>query len=262
VSGDWLTVLEVLTQGMRARVSLNGAPVFDDYTGARKTLQTKANAYVIEGSNELKVQLALAWDPEERPPDAPQPSFRVRLIVGEHGREPGPEAVKLDYTWDPTTAPIQAALLRTVVEHTFTPPETYGRWLWQDADVVALDDTQRRAIGALVLQIHAAFAARDREWIRAALQVKSSEVARALGVPPEEYSAGFAQYLESLFASDRWALEPIDRDALLYRSHANGRLVSVSDTLDGPPIRGTDGERPFVFPMIVSRLQGQWWVVR
>lgn len=261
MSGSTIYVLQVQNKGVRAWVTLNGARVFDETTGAAKTFQTKVNPYIIEGPNRLTVYLA------PRPPDASPvgpnpPAFELALVVGEVGVVPGPEGVLLAWRWSPGAPALEDDVWTPVLDRAFTPRDTFGRWLWQDAPAGAITDDDRGAIVALVRAAHDALVNRDADALVALQRVRNEELGRALDVPPADIARGQREFYREFFASPDWRPDAFDPDALTFTPHAEGRLVSVSDAADEPPVRGAAGDEVLALPVTVSCVDGDWVIVR
>lgn len=260
-----LYVLQVDSARLRAKVLINGFEVYTEVTGAQRTLATKVNPYVVEGDNRVTVLLAPALDDEGKP--LPRTGhFSLVLLVGEHGREPGPDALRLTWRWPPAEVdmPLERDAFVPAWEGAMSvsPRDAFGRWSWQDAPATALTDADVDEITELVRLLHSAFANRDAEALRFVLQHKHEELARALDVPASEIEDGFREYLTELFADPDGSLDEFFPADLLLQPVQGGRAVQVTDLGGDPPIQGQWNGEGFAFRMTLARVDGAWSIVR
>lgn len=258
-----LYVLQVETEGLVARVTLNGIDVFVDWEGANRRTQTNVNPYIIEGPNALEVMLTPMTDDEGHPVDSPR-AFTAALIRGEHGKIPGPEGRVAGYTWRESEAPVEPGVLTGVWGRQFTvaPENAFGPWAWQRSPATAPTAEDAAALVALAGEVHAALSSRDLAALRALTSLRDAEMARALDIPADEFVAEQQGYYAEWFGSPSWAMEPFDPGNLAASPYARGRLVRVTDGYGGPCLHGTDGERAFAFAFAATRVDGQWRIAR
>lgn len=260
-----LYVVQVETEKLRARVEINGFEAFNETNGEARTFQGKANAYIIDGENHLRVSLAPELDEELKPRPATG-SFKFAFIVAPHGRAPPPEAVRFQWEW-PQREPeikLEFPVLTPVWEAHFTvpKPEAFGRWAWQDAVDAPIDELERNEIGAVIREVHDAFASRDAQGLQQVLRQKHQELARALDVGFAEIESGFQGYLEELFQDAGGAMKPLVAHALLLRKMAGGRAVLVTTQKGEEPIQGEWNGSPLRFGATVAKIANRWTIVR
>ena len=255
--------LEVECEAVVARVVLNEVDVFSEWEGARRITQTKLNPFIVENSNRLEVFVTPMTDDDGNAVPGPY-VLRVALIRGEHGVEPDDSNRVAQFTWNPAEFPAEPGTLTGVWARQFTvrPEHAFGRWLWQDAPAKAPNEDDARALVGLCAEVHAALERRDLGAVMALTDLRSEELARALDIAPDEVRAEQAQMYSDLFSSPAWRLAPFDPSALAASPFARGRLVRITDPFGGPPIKGTDGERPFAFSFLATRVAGAWAIVR
>ncbi len=258
-----LYVLQVETEGLVARVAMNGIDVFTDWEGASRRAQTNVNSYVVEGANGLEVMLTPMTDDEGVAIDSPR-GFSVTLMRGEHGTIPGPEGRVATYTWREAEAPVEPGVLTGVWGRQFTvaPEAAFGQWAWQRSPAIAPTAEDAAALIALAGEVHDALSARDLATLRALTSLRDEEMARALDMPTEEFAAEQEGYFAEWFGAPGWAMEPFDPAMLAASPYARGRLVRVTDAYGGPCLHGGDGERAFAFAFAATRVDGAWRIAR
>lgn len=263
--GSLLYVLQVESARVRARVQFNSFEVYFEGSGSRRIVQTKVNPYVIAGENRVRVSLGPELDDEGNPRPRVG-AFELMLIVGEHGKDPGPEAVRMRWQWPQVGVdmPLEQAAVTPVWEQAFEVSErdSFGRWAWQDAPADKLTDADLDDITAVVRLMHTAFANRDAAALEMVLRHKHDELSRALDVPLEEIELGFRDYLVDLFKDPDGQMEPFYPEDLLLSPVAGGRVVQVTDLGGDPPIQGTWNGEGFAYRITMSRIDGGWTIIR
>lgn len=256
-------VLQVETEGLVARVTLNDIEVFADWEGARRITQTKLDPYLVEGDNRLDVALTPMTDDEGNVVPGDQ-SLAVTLLRGEHGRDPGDEGRVARFAWKPGDIPVEPGTLTSVWARQFTarPEHAHGRWAWQDAPARPPTAEDAQSLVALAGEAHAALAARDAAAVMALTALRDHELARAVELPEEEMRAEQAAYYADWFGEPDWAMDPFDPSALAATAFARGRLVRVTDPLGGPALKGGGGGRRFAFQVLATRVDGRWTLAR
>lgn len=265
MAGSLLYVLQIESARVRAKVQFNSFEVYFEATGARRVVQTKVNPYVVPGDNRVRVSLGPELD-EEGNPRPRVGMFELTLIVGEHGREPGPEAVRLHWRWPPSDRdmPLENSAVSPVWEQGVTVRErdAFGRWAWEDAPADPLTDSDLDEITAVVRLLHSAFANRDSTGVEMVLRHKHEELARALDVSFGEIEEGFREYTTELFRDPDGKMEPFFPEDLLLQPVAGGRVVQVTDLGGEPPLQGVFNGEGFAFRIAMARVDGGWTIVR
>ena len=259
----WIYLLDVACEGLVAQVTLNGVDVFNEWEGRGRQVQIKLNPYIFEGSNDLELSLTPMTDDEGGFLPIPH-ALVVKLIAGEHGKDPGSAGVIATFRWDEATMPVPAGELTSIWGRQFSVPSerAYGRWVWQEAPDVAPGESDARALVSLAGEVHAALASRNIDALIELTALKSAELARALDVPMTEIEEGQRELFGELFADPSWRVAPFDPSQLAAVPCAGGRMLRVTDAQGGPPlVAGTD-DRPFAFGFLATRYSGRWTIVR
>ena len=257
---NYIYVLETQSQGLFFTVYVNDIPVASDRIGNSKTNQLKLNPFVIEGENRISVDMQLPSNTSADSKDLASPGFHLRLMSGELGMEPGPEGLKAEYIWQVTDAELQVTTPKPVWQSTFTGDPAFGRWAWQDATPYSEADHQ--AVINLLKETHTALSTRDINQLNSLLELKTKEMARALGIDSAMMSSGQNDFFVSYFNDKDWKMESFEPSKLTLTPSAGGRLVSVTNSAGNPPLQGFAGQRPFVMDVVVSHINGKWKIVR
>ena len=274
-----LYVLQLLMEGVHARVALNGVEIVADESAASKTLGLRVNPYIVDGENRLAVALRLPPPPVPAPapeagdtqasasqilpaPAAGEANFTLRLIGGRFGTEPGPEGVLLKHEWDPARAPLAPRAWRLVFNETFRPPHTFGRWAWQDAPAVTPQGADAAVLRAAVAQLQAAAQARDARALLEAHRLKFAEFGRALDEPEDTFRNDLAEGLDAIFAARDFRVRSLDVDLLILEPLAEGRLVRVRRPDGGAPLQLSGGGEVLQILPVYTRLPSGWVIAR
>lgn len=259
----WMHVLQVESEGLVARVTLNGVEVFAEWEGASRIAQTKVDPMIVEGANALEVELTPMTDDEGRPL-AIDTVFRLELIRGVHGEDPGDAGRVARWAWDAGRYPVEPGELSGVWARQFmvADEQAHGRWAWQDAPSAAAQPIDPLDLVAVVRAVHDALVARDVAAVESLTALKSDEMARALGVDVSEVIEGQREMWAEVFADPDWRVEPFDPAAIAAVPMAEGRLVKLTDPYGAPPVKGSTSERAVGFPIVVTRVNGAWVIAR
>lgn len=273
-----LYVLELLMEGVYARVALNGVEVVADESAASKTLGLRVNTFIVDGENRLAVALRLpppapvpepatgdtpVSGPQTMPdPAASEANFALRLIGGRFGVEPGPEGVLLKHEWNAARAPLAPRAWRLVFNETFRPPRSFGRWAWQDAPAVTPQGADAVALRAAVAQLQAAAQARDARALLEAHRLKFAECGRALDEPADTFRNDLAEGLDAIFAARDFRVRSLDVDLLVLEPLVEGRLVRVRRPDGGAPLQLSGGGEVLQILPVYTRVPAGWLIAR
>lgn len=145
------------------------------------------------------------------------------------------------------------------------------KWSWQSgADIAGINDdaSVRDELTAYLKRLHAAIDTRPADEWAPFFKAKLDDLAKAMGKPAEEFRTGQLEFFKSLTAIEGWKLEPFDPSRLWFVP-VNDRVVSVSYVdSEGPivsvPLKKPGSQTPdrFTMPIFVSKIDGEWTVVR
>ncbi len=198
-------------------------------------------------------------------------SATARLVRREaHGfGEPPRDEELASLTWkgDPRAPTAFPAILH--VEEDLGPLS--GRWSWQDAPPLTLDDATRAEIAAVLATVANAFESGRPSEALDLLQVRFADHARAY--PEDNPRTPRAEMSSSIrrAASEGWSVCRLEPSAHDFRLCAGGRLVEIVDRSWLPSLRFASGatvgdepmsEEEIPFPMMLARIDGRLCVVR
>jgi len=271
-----LFVLEIQIQSLQARVLINNIEVFVSDTGAPRTLQTKINHWLVKGNN--RVQVILAPLPEEEAEEqrgeaaeqeqqeqetgSGREMFKLQIVRGIHGTEPGPDNGIARFEWNADENPLNPEERTKVFSQEFVVSDNIGPWAWETAQRIQSGEKEKTEIRYFVDELHRAFAAKRNDIIMRRLALKNEEMAVALGVPVERIMTGQRTHLDSYFRDPEWAMEPLKMEEIDIRSQADGRIFIIKGPNGEPPLKGSSGERSFAFEMAISNIDDQWIIIR
>jgi hypothetical protein len=92
-------------------------------------------------------------------------------------------------------------------------------------------------------------------------------MAQAMGQTDNEIQTSLVSFFENLTGQEGWSMEPLTRDDLKY-TVINDKVIKLerkdgTALLQSRDIKDSHGdEATFVLPVYMSRIKGQWQVVR
>jgi len=235
------------------RLSVNDHPVHASTEPGTWALDTRMNAYVVEGDSSLRLDLG------PLPSRGFPPRLRLRVLKILDREEQKDDPPLLHYCHRAEEHPLSAEGMTTVLEHSMRVRSAFGRWAWESA--IPYAESDRPGIVAGVAALHEAFSTKDRPRLKDLLGLKLAELARALGADPQARMTSIDAMLDALL-TDTWVVKPLDPARLVARSSAGGRLVTVTTAAGEPPIEGRNAEHGLALPVVMTRVGGAWAVVR
>jgi hypothetical protein len=271
-------VLECEVRGVEAEFHLNDVPVIRRGQDIGRFYSGQCNHLLVDGVNELAVlvrpgpepALALAGGADGRRPAVLQDKEGPATLSASLCRYPfgavagGPdreELMRLDWTARVDGRPQMFPL--AVAAHQDLGP-LFGRWQWQDAPQVALDEADRAAVRTLLLELHMALQAGDPEPFLELSAVRLEEAERAFGLAPGSKAAHIRKVTEQEAQEEWWGMQVLQPADFALRLCGPGRLVECV-ARDWLPIlrEKPDMEGGFsTYSMFLARLDGQWRIVR
>lgn len=232
---DEAIYLHVDARGVSAEAELNGFPLLRATIQPEDGAEAAVQQFLVPGENEIVLRV----EPGSRPSLAAGErrvlsregalavaqivSYREGvLLVPENGTVLG----EVEWTWTPSGASEVFPVERRV---TVNLGAAFGRWAWQDAPILTLDE-------ALVAEARAALEALGRAmWRGPAAEYKrllALQASEALRAYPAWNRADQEAYLDRLAASYQRAPEPgfvLKADRHDFRLVAGGRLLQCVD---------------------------------
>lgn len=251
-------VLEVMCKDIDCQVSLNDVNVLYAIHGPARTSQKKVNPYIIDGKNELSLNLRLR--DENSVPEGSSPEVNITLMSGVQGTEPGSENILSKFTLDIDSFELHDKFEK-IWTSSFSSIEPHSKRLWESADSIDLNDKTRRELNDFVQQIILILKNKNLLAFKELLDTKNHELAKSLDISKEKLSTGFDKYLNMLFSDSTWSVEEIGSDDLEFVLSENKKVVSVYAQNGLSPIHASASGRPFKLDVNVAKVDGAWVVI-
>ncbi len=223
--------LNVSVRGYRAEVFVNGAPILDTPLEAGYTAIPSVSEWMIEGRNEISVEIAARAPVATTPdPDSPQ-RLIVQLCEGALGEmvTPGQEQVLCEIRHSPAQDLGPRPPARLLVTHSLAQ---WPRWAWQDAPVFANDEAADAELWTFLESVHHELAEGRIDAVLARERIKFAELGPLYGSSPAEAAALTRSQIVELSMKAPWSVAPLEREEILLRRCCDGRVVELR-TVDG-----------------------------
>ncbi len=131
--------------------------------------------------------------------------------------------------------------------------------------MVVLNPAVIAEINEFIKRIFNALNSANLDQTKALFRLKATEQATAYGIPLSQRLEDQDSFFREWFNGSGWKMEPIDYERLDYGIYAGGQVVQVrygdgSDVLRSAP--DNDENDKVSFPLLISKIDGQWTVVR
>ncbi|WP_437669511.1 hypothetical protein [Sorangium sp. So ce131] len=266
---DSVIYAELERRACAAELRVNGLPVAYLARTAGVFGTRAAHEYLVPGKNRIelliepgpKPSLARAQRRESMPAGAVATSRLVRYPAGAF-IEPENGEVLAQLEWQSTDA---EELFPRVLEAEVDLGAFLGRWSWQDAPALTLDDALVAEAGAALARLAAAIRAGDLGAFWAATEVRIREAIRAYPALDEE--AARTELGDFLALYRQGASEPVfalREERHDFRLVAGGRVLQCVDDDFQPSLRLRDPEdgSPVPYPILLARIGDRLEVVR
>jgi hypothetical protein len=261
MSSSFLYVIEIESDPLNFQILLNDVPVKQSFEGRSLTSQTNINPWIVEGTNVLEIRLGLPSSGAPETQAGNSSSFQLKLLGGEHGTVPEPEATIVKYTWNAAAQPLGKSIV-TVFTEEFQAEISFGRWRWQDSPPAPFMESDKQEILQLIRKFYRALTDKDVSALAELLKFNSEEMSRALDIEEEMLIMGQNEFFSSLFKSEDWRVDPMEESALVFEPVAGGRLVKVTQAGGQPLMRGQSGDDQYAISFMVGRVAGAWNILR
>jgi hypothetical protein len=140
----------------------------------------------------------------------------------------------------------------------------FGRWAWQDAPKLSLDDASVGEIGKMLEPLRESLHKGDPEPFIESGKTRLEEIARAYDRKPGEKKKIIRKTTADEASRDWWGIQPLETKNFDFRLCARGRLVELVDRAWKPVLRERpDGEGGVAYyDMMVGRIRDRWEIVR
>lgn len=250
-------VLESQCKGLGYKVYINGFPVIAGDDGSRSVQQSKIMQWLTNGFNRIDIELyKLTNKDQELIRD-----FKIRLLKGEQGKEPEPEGVLLDYSWDGKITPIDGtkSIVKSFKFELFSLP---NEWMWVSANSAEFSESDKIEIVKLLKLFYLYFKSADIKNIIQLLQIKHKEIAHAMGITKSQIDQGMAMHLKNIWSDPEWKISSVNWDSLLITPLSNNRLYSIKTVDNAPIIQIETPNKKYMLDLILSKVADRWIIVR
>ncbi len=267
-------VIECTAEGVRAEFYVN------DVAMVRRGLEWgyhyggPVNEYIVSGRNEIAVLI----DPGQSPGTAmgTPGELRKRKNFGEKTEVSymlsaypegavvgGPDRAELvSLSWQPEAG--RPAFTPLVLSAAVDIAPGFGPWRWQEGPVLELTDAARGEVDAFVKEMHLALSGAMHEPFIDKSAVRCREVEEAYGLPAGERLEMIRSNFPEIMSRPEWGMEPLEGIDADYRLCGRSRLVELVAADWNAILRQTPNEEggAAYFTMLISRLDGEWQIVR
>lgn len=267
---DQMIYVEVDKQNCEVELYVNGIPMRHSST-RQSSASIPAHRYLVDGANEIELIINPGPTPSQartaqRELDSTGMQAEARLVKYPVGVYPGDASGEVlgRVQWQGQNAKKEMfpKILATKIE--LGP--LFGRSQWQDAEKVTLDKKTLAEISAYVEKFYVAFAASKGQELLDFAKIRIEEGDRANpGKNPTKENALFLSDVEERKQNKHWKVAPLRPQLFDFRLCAQGRMVEIVNTDWEPTIRGSfddDSDGPYTYQMFLSKIKGQWVMVR
>jgi hypothetical protein len=217
----------------------------------------KANQWMYNGKNTFEINLSVnpKWEN-----DLDENYFILKIIehVGTDGNYSPYEIVFKEWKYQQNTK------FPVVISGDFSIDIPFGNWTWRNADILNEDTMNIDSLRAYMSSLRHFLNTKNFNALEPLLQIKSTELAQAYYLNVDErFSDQKEFFTQELFGNPIWEMQEIDFDTLLFRRHAENRLVEVLNIEGKSPIRSIslDGYT-FSLPLFLCHKNDQWILCR
>lgn len=266
-------VLECEVKGCDAELWLNDIPVIRRGPKHGLYAGVPVNQFVCDGPNVLTAIIrpgskpsgaatggddGKSWHtPEDEKVWAKLSAYEHGAVVG------GPGAQHLiEIAWPPEPkAPAEHPLL---VSGSADLGEVRGKWAFEDAPVLVLDDATKKEVAAYLMEIQKLLDEGDCEAFLKKQRIRLDEGARAYDARPAKKKNEIRRLMADEFGQDGYGFLPIDEGIFDLRLVAGGRMIECVGSDWEPLVRqkpDAEGNLGF-WDMMLAKIDGEWQIVR
>lgn len=140
----------------------------------------------------------------------------------------------------------------------------FPAWTWADAERLPDDSGRDPTLKSFLKTVHRAMSDKDVDAVVALCGIKAKEMANAFGIPLEERLRDQRTFFAGIFSNPGFVMKPFPEDSLLAQSHAQGRLLEITDLAGEPAVstQALDGDAAFGLELFLCRREGLWTICR
>jgi len=266
-------VLECSVEECVAEFYLNDIPVVRRGPALGQHYAGQSNHLLVDGYNELSILI----EPGPTPGEA---------IVGEGGsrvRRPLPGARAVAHLCQyppgatvggPSRKEVMAIAWEAQGDEPMVLPRVatvridlgplFGRWIWQDAPALSLNDQALAEVHETLASLHRSLEAGDPEPFIALSKTRLRELQRAYGTPPGAKERIIRKVMDDDSSQPWWGLQPLSGHHGGWRLCGRNGLVEILADDWRPALRENPDDSGGVgfYDLMLGRSEGTWEIVR
>lgn len=212
--------LEIDSYKMSVMVDVNDIPVYTcKLPLAHKELSI--NQWATNDSNTFKIYISAE---SIEPGKMNAPTLDMIIALYENTQTGSAKKVLKEIHWkydENTKFPVN-------IEENVIIDIPYGNWAWRDADILNKQNLNLISLKQYITQIHTSLQNKDYANLAPLLEVKTTELAIAYGIPTDERLKDQKDtFVKELFKDPKWGLLPLDLNDLSIKYYAKGKLIEV-----------------------------------
>lgn len=278
-------VLECEAEGCVVELYLNDQPVErrGEGRGLGKFYNGQCNHELVPGENELTLVISPGPTPASTLRARPERPGRARRLSIRRNEEPKPGKATckltrylehevigspagellLELSWE--LEPTAERHWPQVVSATVELGELWGRWAWQDAEPLTLDEQTRAEVKLFLEDLHAALSNKDLDPLIERSRSRVAEISRAYELPAGQKEEEVRKNAAFFQEQEGWGMAPLDWEQADLRLCGRRRLIECV-AQDGMSLLRElpRGEHGVVnsWPLFLAKIDGRLEIVR
>ncbi len=267
-------VLECKVEHCTAEFYLNDIPVIRRGPDIGDAFGGPVNHLLVDGVNCLEMVIepgptpaeALKGVPDSRRPEAPPENARAQAALTTYPKGAvveGPdreELVSMEWQAEEGTP----CFFPRVCATTYDLGPVYGRWQWQDAERITLDDATLRDASDFVIGLHGSMAIGDFEPYIQSGRTRNAEFDRIYEKAPGATAGQFRNMRADCIDDPYWGMAQLSSDTFSLRLCAHDRLVECISNAWQPVLEELPDQEESImrYPMMIGKIDGEWQILR
>lgn len=241
-----------------ASIELNGIVLAEASKDAfRSGVATDLNLWIMPGENTLKIKLLKRFKKGKQNSD---PKISVNIRFGQAGQstEEGKDIVSFtlpESEEEKISFPFEKEIKFTLES---VPPSQ----LWDQAEIITLDETSKKEILRLIQSLHGALNSGNAKVFLSLTEFKMNDMPKAMYAKDESNKEKNEKATSEFLKAMKGKLEKIPAH-LSFKLIANDKIISVTDKSRGDIIKTKPSKAGFFkMAIYVSKINGEWTLVR
>jgi hypothetical protein len=249
----------IVHHGFSLVLRLNDVIIDTDPKGVFRNRKFVNNQYILNGKNTLSLEIGLAGEPPALPKDLALQCMVHELSEADlqNNSEPQP-LLLLEFPGN------EIPSFPAKISGEFSVVSPFGRWQWEDAEVLEVSPEVTAELMDRVTKLHAALSSKDLATVRGMVDIKTREMAAAFYIDPAQRLTDQDTFFREIFNDSQFAMEPLAIDNLEIIPMAHNRLFLIQRKGGEPALESTELSEGYHFslPVTAAKIAGKWRVVR